>query len=403
MNTEPAQAPRCKILREEGSIRLFIDDEHISEEEFDFKIGERKHLIKDDDGKEILATDTYIMAGSLMMLEPLKDISLADLSGIIIMISESSASLNSSLVEDNRLVVDSGSGTASYTLNLKYDDWTMNFSPREFLDGITKMYWEYFELEESLEGIELDSIPIIWKLEAQVREVIEESMSITKQLIKDTIDLLSSEKSEGLISLEFDFPPHLKFACEQYLMYFGQFLKDAGENVDLELSHHDGKTLFSVVPENKDIGLSKINEALSIYLSLSENRSPAQGSLSLAESRTQAVIAGYQSQIMSLQVENNARNLELRAARITLTGQQNLIGQQGEMIARQSEIMADQAKALANSTQSGNILAESLRIQEEETEDVIGGVVKVKAYDIGPLQLDIPEALRKVKDLFKRD
>jgi DNA-binding transcriptional regulator LsrR (DeoR family) len=70
------------------------------------------------------------------------------------------------------------------------------------------------------------------------------------------------------VQLSFDFPKEVRIACEQYLLYFGQFLSDLGVSADTAITHEAGKVLFTVTPTDRDTALEKIREALDTYLQL---------------------------------------------------------------------------------------------------------------------------------------
>ena len=46
----------------------------------------------------------------------------------------------------------------------------------------------------------------------------------------------------------FEFPDAVRVPCEQYLLYFAQFLRDLGVEASSELRHEVGMVLFSVTP-----------------------------------------------------------------------------------------------------------------------------------------------------------
>jgi hypothetical protein len=67
--------------------------------------------------------------------------------------------------------------------------------------------------------------------------------------------VLSREVEQALLSggpsavtAVFEFPAPIKSACEQYLLYFAQFLRDLGIEAEAELKEEAGRVLFSVTP-----------------------------------------------------------------------------------------------------------------------------------------------------------
>jgi hypothetical protein len=76
------------------------------------------------------------------------------------------------------------------------------------------------------------------------------------------------ENSGGSVVKLFKFPPAIKTACEQYLLYFGQFLKDLGIDAETELKEEASRVLFTVTPTDKSKALDSIREALNCYLQM---------------------------------------------------------------------------------------------------------------------------------------
>src|SRR6185437_3359491 len=70
----------------------------------------------------------------------------------------------------------------------------------------------------------------------------------------------------------FDFPAPIKTACEQYLVYFVQFLEDLGIKANSEIKEDAGRVLFSITPVDGQSALGRIKEALEIYLETAGQR-----------------------------------------------------------------------------------------------------------------------------------
>lgn len=111
-----------------------------------------------------------------------------------------------------------------------------------------------------------------------VRFNLNENLSISEQ-IHDFAELLIEANQKTLKKLEienstssiqqFDFPLEVRTSCEQYLLFFADFLKEIGVTAVANIQHNEaGKTLFSVKPDNPKIALDAIREALEIYLEL---------------------------------------------------------------------------------------------------------------------------------------
>jgi hypothetical protein len=102
--------------------------------------------------------------------------------------------------------------------------------------------------------------------ESNIEEEIERwSESLTS--FRDEVER-RLEKSVDGSTWSFQFEESVKIACQQYLLYFGEFLADVGVPAKTALREDAGRILFSVVPKNEQDALSAIGEALDIYLSL---------------------------------------------------------------------------------------------------------------------------------------
>ncbi len=66
------------------------------------------------------------------------------------------------------------------------------------------------------------------------------------------------EAAPKSVSVLFSFPTSVKSACEQYLLYFGQFLSDLGIQTQTELAEKAARVLFSVTPIDATQALSQI-------------------------------------------------------------------------------------------------------------------------------------------------
>lgn len=92
---------------------------------------------------------------------------------------------------------------------------------------------------------------------------------IIHRLHTQSLDAL--EKSNNSVLTRFKFPDPVKVPCEQYLLYFAQFLKDAGVDASVDLKREAGGVLFSVTPKDSSEALSKIRQALDLYLHMPSN------------------------------------------------------------------------------------------------------------------------------------
>ena len=108
-------------------------------------------------------------------------------------------------------------------------------------------------------------------VDVEIRQIITDLLPFVTDLVKVTEAALEEKTQGDTLIAHFDFPDEVAVACEQYLVYFVQFLKDLGVTAEADLHHEAGELLFSIKPDAQDIALENIREALNIYLQLPAN------------------------------------------------------------------------------------------------------------------------------------
>lgn len=164
----------------------------------------------------------------------------------------------------------------------------------------------------------------------------------------------------------FRFPDAIKSACEQYLIYFTQFIADLGIDVESQIIEEPNQTLFKITPKDKSEALSRIREALDIYLN-----APAADNF--------PVQAAEFGDISVKQWEANIYHLKSQLA-----------------IANSLLQMKD---ATIEALQLSNFQYKKTIDDQEKTkgEDVIKGVVSVKKFEKNGVSIDFAEILRRIK------
>lgn len=185
----------------------------------------------------------------------------------------------------------------------------MNFSGQDFF---------VFSLGVSIEGRVKDVEAIIhtevlkwWGETYEHHEMTEKS-------------LMSKLHSESVVK-QFDFPEEVRVPCEQYLLYFAQFLKDLGVEANTALTHEAGQVLFSVTPIDKQQALDKISSALDVYLRLPSNPISDATSEAIAVQRLEANILRLRSDLKLAAAELQAKNATIQAHEITIKVQKGLL------------------------------------------------------------------------------
>jgi hypothetical protein len=182
---------------------------------------------------------------------------------------------------------------------------------------------------------------------------------------------------EGSIIRLFEFPDSIRPACEQYLLYFGQFLKDLGIDAKTEMKEESSRVLFTVTPTQKDQALDAIRDALNSYL---EIPSSPHVSSSMTQSQEIAVI------------QLNANLLHLQS-QVVLAGAV-LQAKEATINAQQCEILT-----LKQSLDLRGYLPNENKTLDSEA--LIEGIVAVKKFEHKGIEFNLPEILRRLKRFRK--
>ncbi len=189
-------------------------------------------------------------------------------------------------------------------------------------------------------------------------------------------DVLKIGQRDGLTSF-FNFPPKIKAACRQYLVYFSQFLEDMGVENEIELeSDNQNRTIFKVFPKDKNTSLRAIADALICYLKF-------------AESQTTDFPKTTEYDPVILQLQANVSHLQSQ-----LIMAQSII--QMKESALQAKDAAIEILQLSN-FQFRQIIEKD---GQRETEDIIPGVLSVGKIEKGGVTINLGEVLKRLKRLF---
>lgn len=203
------------------------------------------------------------------------------------------------------------------------------------------------------------------------------NFNILHKFHEEAVRNLATKSSDNSITLIFDFPVEIKTSCEQYLLYFIQFLQDLGVEAKSELKDEAGKVLFSVTPTNTEHALDNIRAALDVYLHLSSSPISDTANESIAIQRLESNILRLRSGLKLAAAEIQAKNATIQAHELTISIQKGLL--------------------------SGEIIIDSLKDvtpKPKDTEEMLGGTLAIKKYEGKGFDLDLPEIFRRLKKLF---
>jgi hypothetical protein len=218
---------------------------------------------------------------------------------------------------------------------------------------------------------------------ATIGEAVFERMSQIRAIVDEVErDLAARMRPDSLVAL-FDFPVDVRVACEQYLLYFIEFLKDVGVEAEANITHDVGRVLFSVTPHDPTHALEKLREALNAYLGLPAAAALGDITSFASDPRTQSLVANIQHLQGQLMLAN--ATLQHKDATIQLMSR---------------------SVALTQRAVAGDVVSSSLRLIgsssdiEKDEEDVIRGIVKVSQFTEKGVTVNLAEMLRRFRKMF---
>jgi hypothetical protein len=216
-------------------------------------------------------------------------------------------------------------------------------------------------------------IDLTWRIKdrkAPLRHAYDRLLHCLRQLnlAEQTLLNQTTPNEPESLTATFNFPPEVRSTCNQYLMYFGQFLEDLGILADTSLKEHMNKVLFTVTPRDKDQALDVIYEALDVFLHAPDAE--------IVDEMNEQDFAHYQWKLNMYHLKGQ---LELAKALL------------------QAKDATIEALKIANyqvqPPQSNSILPPS----EKEDEDILGGAVSITRYKAKGFTINLPRIIRKLR------
>ncbi|HEY0080077.1 MAG TPA: hypothetical protein VGB73_15810 [Pyrinomonadaceae bacterium] len=223
-------------------------------------------------------------------------------------------------------------------------------------------------------------VPPVSDLTLTIEGKVRSHSSSVNQLHELTQASLMAKLRSDAVVMHFDFPEEVRVPCEQYLLYFAQFLRDLGVRVDTALTHEAGQVLFTVTPADKEQALDKIRAALNAYLHLPSNPVSDAGSESIAVQRLESNILRLRSDLKLAAAELQAKNTTIEAQQLIIEVQKGLLS--GEVIVNSMKDVTPKPK-------------------DKDKEELLGGTVSIIPLKGKGVEINLPELFRKLKRLFK--
>jgi hypothetical protein len=273
-----------------------------------------------------------------------------------------------------------------FKFEFPYEDWKGTYSFAEYAHAFEVAVSESHTFDMRWIGHTDDlanGFEITFRVRAVNSRMIEEisRCSILLERVDEiALAALEAEVDEKSLVVSFDFPEEIRIPCEQYLIYFVQFLKDLGVEANSNLEHRAGTVLFSVTPTDEKDALDKIRETLELYLHFPSSPFGNTDYESIAVQR-------LESNVLHLRSELKLAAAELQAKNATIQAQQLTIGVQSRLLSH--DVMVDSIK---------NVTPKS-----EDKEPLLGGVVALATFKEKGFEINWGELFRKLRSKFANE
>ena len=188
-------------------------------------------------------------------------------------------------------------------------------------------------------------------------------------------------RRDRTIEMSFNFPAGVRVICEQYLLYFIEFLRDLGVEAMSELTADSaGRVLFTIKPMEKQQALDQIRMALDAYLHLPAVDMEGTSSPNSAPEvqRLAATVQHFKSQLTLAHATLQMKNATIEAMATVIEHQRKLV--------------------------TGEVLYASIEEpnQSDRNENVFEGLIKITPYEGKGFIVNLPEFYRRLKKLFTK-
>ena len=268
----------------------------------------------------------------------------------------------------------------------KLSRWRRQYSFRDYFLELRKLYMASGEQGISLDAAEdeNDYLPIDgfmitlspFSTKQPISDEINHHLNTLRKFHDEVEYTLTSHSKDNSVTVTFDFPAEIKIPCEQYLLYFAQFLKDLGVEADTALTHDAGQVLFTVTPDDKQQALDKIRAALEVYLHLPSSPVSDTQQSEIAVLRLNAELQNFQSKLSLARAEIQMKEAAIQLQQVTIA---QLTG----------EVVIDSLKDVTP------------KAKDKDKEELLGDIVSLVPLKGKGVEINLPELLRKLKQMFK--
>jgi hypothetical protein len=265
------------------------------------------------------------------------------------------------------------------SFQVNYLEWDKPYSISEFVEIHKKLLSKTLQIEiveveddrdEGIGNFFYFEI-IITDLTAPIQQFIDLLLHEAKRIHILALEILENNFNSSSVSFLYKFPKEIRSACNQYLVYFSQFLLDLGIEAYTSITESEENTLFTVTPKDKKEALENIQSALSVYLEASSEN---------------VIFISQSNEIAHIQWKANILHLESQ------------IEMSKAII--QAKDQTIQALTFAN-FQLVSMLPKENKNANDGSEEILGGIASVDDVKFKGVTLKLPEIIRRLRRRFK--
>lgn len=273
--------------------------------------------------------------------------------------------------------------------------WKNPFSIKEYIGLLrTNIFNELgynIDNDEVIAGI---SLPLP-DSNLSLLEAVQYSVDKFKSYHTTVFEKLSKDNTNSLETRFSNFPEEVRIPCEQYLLYFSEFLRDLGISATTDIRHEAGEVLFSVTPTDPDQALDKIRVALEIFLNLpkSEIVITPDEEFEIAMLKAKANIDHFNSQLSLAKAEIRVKEREIQALEATLETKDISIEFLREKL--------NQQKRLLEGEIAEGIIDIEPKPKKEDKVEFLDGVFAITQIEEKGFRVNLAQLYRKLRIYLK--
>jgi hypothetical protein len=318
----------AKFIKNNDDIVLIINDRKVTQY--------KKHFYNDEDDSDYCFINDDNLELDHDELNELLKFKMHDLPSFVDFYQTYDSNTNF----DTYITIDCQSGVLALSVYIEIEYWTNPFYIGEFLEcyesELTNSPYKVTTIknDDSSWGLILE-IPFSEGSNVDMLTYAKDAYDLLVTGYERTMVIMHSDIKGDVVTKLFDFPPEYANICSQYLIWFGEFLKNLGIDADVSTKNKDGKTSLIVSPAENGEMLEQIEELFYRYLALPyAELLPPEREMSIQEQHTFIAIK-QQVQMLEMQVES--QDFLLMNSKATITSLNTTIAVKDNLIETQAD------------------------------------------------------------------